>query len=239
MKKAKNIGKVLGLLLFAIIFVLSIGSHSNAQVTYYFGSDSMFGNPPQGDGVAPTGTWATATFIDVGADQVELTLNVTNNLSVENIGEFYFNYAGDATSLTITAQAGGGSTAVISQGSNSYQADGDGLYDLLFNFPPPPGNFDAMFTAGETVIYDITGTGVSAANFYELAAPGTGSNGPFYAAAKLQSIPCDEGTYPECEGGTTSTWAAGVVPEPVSSTLFIVGAASLGVRRFWKKRKSA
>ena len=238
MKKVKDIGRGLVLLFVAILFIVAVSGQVNAQVTYYFGSDSMFGNPPQGDGVAPTGTWATAEFIDVTGG-VQLTLNVTNNLSVENIGEFYFNYAGDATSLTITAQAGGGSTAVISQGSNSYQADGDGLYDLLFNFPPPPGNFDAMFTAGETVIYDITGTGVSAANFYELAAPGTGSNGPFYAAAKLQSIPCDEGTYPECEGGTTSTWAAGVVPEPVSSTLFIVGAASLGVRRFWKKRKSA
>jgi len=30
-----------------------------------------------------------------------------------------------------------------------------------------------------------------------------------------------------------------VVPEPVSSTLFLVGAASLGARRFWKKRKAA
>lgn len=30
-----------------------------------------------------------------------------------------------------------------------------------------------------------------------------------------------------------------VVPEPVSSTLFLVGAVSLGVRRFWKKRNAA
>jgi hypothetical protein len=30
-----------------------------------------------------------------------------------------------------------------------------------------------------------------------------------------------------------------VVPEPISSTLFIIGGATLGFRRFWKKRKSA
>jgi hypothetical protein len=31
----------------------------------------------------------------------------------------------------------------------------------------------------------------------------------------------------------------GVVPEPISSTLFIVGGITLGFRRFWKKRRSA
>jgi hypothetical protein len=30
-----------------------------------------------------------------------------------------------------------------------------------------------------------------------------------------------------------------VVPEPVSSTLFILGGATLGLRRFWKKRANA
>ena len=29
-----------------------------------------------------------------------------------------------------------------------------------------------------------------------------------------------------------------VVPEPISSTLFIVGGATLGFRRFWKKRRN-
>ncbi len=33
--------------------------------------------------------------------------------------------------------------------------------------------------------------------------------------------------------------AVPVVPEPVSSTLFIAGAAVLGARRFWNKRKNA
>jgi hypothetical protein len=30
-----------------------------------------------------------------------------------------------------------------------------------------------------------------------------------------------------------------VVPEPISSTLFILGGATLGLRRFWKKRLNA
>jgi len=236
-------GKVFLLIAFAMIFAVATVGQANAQVTYYFGDYNIFGTPPAGGGVLPTGDWAKAEFIDVTGG-VQLTLNVTNNLSVENIGEFYFNYAGDATSLLISAQAGGGATAVISQGSNAYQADGDGLYDLLFNFPPPPGEFAGKFTAGETIIYDITGSGVSASNFYDLAATG-GPNGPFYAAAKLQGILCtdpDSLTYGDCEGDppTTSSWSAGtttVVPEPISSTLFIVGGATLGFRRFRKKFK--
>ena len=233
--------KVYHLLVLVVMALCLVSTQANAQVTYYFGSDSTFGTPPQWGGVAPTGTWATAEFIDLGTDNVQLTLNVTNNLNpTEFIGEFYFNSIMSTSLLTFTAQAGGGSYADIQKGNNSYQADGDGLYDLLFDFPPfpGPGADKNAFTAGEFVIYNITGTGVSASNFYDISVPGTGSNGPFYAAAKLQGIDCDEVNYSECaaQGGTTSAWSAGVVPEPISSTLFLVGAATLGYRRFRKNK---
>jgi hypothetical protein len=242
MRNERKIGKVFLLLACAIIFALAIVGQAKADVTYTFGADGMFGAPMWG-GVAPTGTWATATFIDVSTDNVQLTLNVTNNItSVESIGEFFFNYLGDATSLTITEQAGGGSSAAGQTGNNSFQADGDGLYDLLFDFPPPPGG-SAKFTAGETVTYDISGTGVSAANFYTLAAPGQSDVGPFYAAARLQGIPCttdpNDPDYDTCHNsenqGSTSAWSAPVVPEPVSSTLFIVGSITLGFTRFKRR----
>jgi hypothetical protein len=46
-------------------------------------------------------------------------------------------------------------------------------------------------------------------------------------------------------GSSDTAWSvdnvitAPVVPEPISSTLFIVGGATLGFRRFWKKRQTA
>ena len=39
--------------------------------------------------------------------------------------------------------------------------------------------------------------------------------------------------------GNLNTIQIAVVPEPISSILFIVGGATLGLRRFWKKRRSA
>ncbi|MEN8264658.1 MAG: hypothetical protein ABFR82_14490 [Nitrospirota bacterium] len=40
-------------------------------------------------------------------------------------------------------------------------------------------------------------------------------------------------------GSFTISVSPTLVPEPISSTLFIVGAASLGARRFWKTRNTA
>jgi len=220
------------------MFVAAMTLPANAQLTYYFGDYNEFGSGTQGGGVAPSGTWATATFIDVGGN-VSLTLSVDNSLPAgQFIGEWFFNYNGDASSLSISDNGGGATTTIIGQQNDTYQADGDGRYDLWFDFNPAGNN---MLTAGESVNYTISG--VSSSDFNLLAAPGTGSNGPFYASVKLQGISCDpdDPNYSLCEGGTTSTWSSGtttIVPEPISSTLFIVGACTLGFRRFRKMKKA-
>jgi len=231
MKKRRGISSFLAVAVLAIVLLLSISGQAGAQLTYYFGESGEFGSGAQWGGVAPSGIWATATFMDVGGN-VELTLSVDGSLpSGQFIGEWYFNYNGDASSLSIDDNGGGATTTTIGQLNDGYQADGDGLYDLWFNFDPQGNN---KLTAGESMNYTIYG--VTSSDFYLLAAPGTGSNGPFYAATKLQGISCDTNIAAcAAQGGTTSTWAAGVVPEPVSSTLFIVGAATLGFRRFRKK----
>lgn len=237
MNKLSAIPKIILVVAVALLFVAAMTLPANADLTYYFGDYNMFG-APQAGGVAPSGTWATATFIDVSPDNVQLTLSVTNNItSAENIGAFYFNYSGDQSGLMWTAVDTSASTPAIGT-AGSYQADGDGLYDIVFNFPPPPGG-SAKFQAGESVIYNISGTGLSASGFYELATPGTSDVGPFYAVAKLGGIPCGDTSDPNCQQGTTSAWSSGtIVPEPVSSTLFIVGACALGFRRFRKMKKA-
>jgi len=254
MKKMKGVIKVFLLVSLAIVFAISITGHANAQLTYYFGIDTMFGAPQWG-GVAPPGTWATATFIDVDANNVQLTLNVTNNITAaESFGEFYFNYKGDATDLYITAvdvsDVGGWSVdlndpTTTADDIPTFKADGDGIYDIVFDLPPPPGSPGSKFQDGETLIYNINYTGITASDFDELATPDGGMVGPFYAAAKLQGIPCTtnplDPDYDTCWNsenmGSTSAWAAGVVPEPVSSTLFLIGGTFLAGRRFLRRKK--
>ena len=224
--------KVYHLLVLVVMALCLVSTQANAQLTYYFGYDSMF-NPPLAGGTAPTGTWATATFTDVGGD-VSLTLAVDSNLpGGQFIGEFFFNYSGDASLLHITDNGGDVNTTEIGQQNDFYQADGDGFYDIWFDFAPAGNN---KLMAGESINYTISGVSFSDFNFLSYN-PGPGGNpGPFYAAAKLQGIPCGDVSDPDCQEGTTSAWSAGVVPEPVSSTLFLVGAATLGYRRFRKNK---
>ena len=61
--------KLYQLLILAVMAVSLMSGQASAQLTYYFGSDTMF-NEPMWGGVAPDGTWATATFVDVDTDHV-------------------------------------------------------------------------------------------------------------------------------------------------------------------------
>ena len=80
------------------------------------------------------------------------------------------------------------------------------------------------------MVYDISylGQGTFSASSFNFRSDGAESKNPFHSAAHIQSIG-DNGD---------SGWAGNmtVVPEPVSSALFIAGAETFGLRRLKKKR---
>ena len=190
-----------------------------------FGATAPDGNPP----------WMTAIFDDGGTlGTVDLTITV-GTVGVADVDEIYFNLNPflDATELLISRTGGTGPTsAAINKaggwnlGTDAFQADGDGIYDLWLELPPPPGQQAERFSAGETLVFQITGIEtLTAADFNYLAEIG-GGNGPFYTAAHVLSTG---------DGGGSSDWIAAV---PVPAAVWLFGSALAGLG-FVKRRKVA
>jgi hypothetical protein len=203
-----------------------------AATTLSMGLDVEFSG-----GVAPAGMspWIKATFDDSvgGSNDVRLTLtanHLTGGASGESIGLWLFNFDPtlDPTLLTFTVVNNSASVPNgIATGVDAFQADGDGKYDIQFDFPPPPGSDAARFTGGETVTYDISYVGaIDVFSFYFQSVESAG-NGTYYSGAHIQRT----------GGGVDSGWigATGlsieVVPEPSTGLLFGLGLGLVALAR--------
>jgi hypothetical protein len=208
-----------------------------ASVT--FNLDYEFSGAQQPQGTAP---WATATIDDSfgGPNTVRLTMSTGGLVGSEFVSGWYFNFdpALDPTLLTFTAIDAADSTPdSVQTGVNAYKADGDGFYDILFAFPPPPGNDPVKFTAGEQVVYDISYVApISASSFDFFSSPGGGA-GVYRSAAHIQSIAdpnyCD-GSTPDLSGACGSGWIGdgGEPPSaavPVPAAVWLFGSGLLGL----------
>ena len=200
-----------------------------ATVTFEF-TESFGAVSP--DGPAP---WATAVFDDGGsAGLVTLTMSVAGTVGDADVAAMYFNLdtALDPTSLLFNRIGGTGPAEKdtdILTGVDMFRADGDGFYDILFDFPPPPGSDAKRFNAGEDLIYEITGIASLTANdfnFFSAPAPGQGNPGPFLSAAEFLSTGPD---------GNGSDWV-GAVPVPAAVWLF--GSGLLGLVGIARRRRT-
>ncbi len=202
--------------------LLCAGSAS-AQLTFPLDVEFSGGADPLG----PT-PWLSITFDDSfgGATDVRITIDALNLAGSEFASGVYVNFdsALDPTLLSFVAVDNSDSVPTISTGIDAFKADGDGFFDILFDFPTSSG---AEFGSGESVIYDISYTAAIAESSFDFdSAPG-GGNGTFKAAAHVQSI----GTGGE-SGWIGSTGA--LVPEPNSALLLVsglLGLAFAGSRR--------
>ena len=212
-------------------------SKAASGVTYQFDNEFSSGTPPAG--VAP---WITATIQNVNPGTVQLTIANSGLVGNEFVSGFYINlntnfsplnlsisYVSSVGNFTIPSTGSG----TIERGTDSFKADGDGKYDVLFDFSTATGN---TFGAGESITYQISGiSGLTADDFVYLSAP-NGGHGPFYAAAHVQGIGAD---------GSLSGWVEPslgaqpiLVPEPSICALFALSLGFLGLGRRSKGRNS-
>lgn len=112
---------------------------------------------------------------------------------------------------------------------NDKRADGDGDFDVRFDFPTTVGN--NRIRAGDLVTFDFSLSGVSAQSFNFFSVKG-GDQGIFNTAAHIQGIA--DSSSPT---GTRSTWVGNPAP---SGLIGLLGIALTGlpVFRRWKRLPS-
>lgn len=187
--------------------------------------DEFFADTSPPVGATP---WLTASFTDdsqpVGT--VELTLSTSNLTDAESVTEWYLNLDPDLDpcllSFSAVTKTGAFTDPDLFYGIDAFQANGDGSYDLLFDFSTMDGA-PTRFGVGDAAVYTITYGGVGTfdiSSFAFLSFPGGGA-GPYYSAAHVVAVGVAE----------DSAWIAATVPEPASMCLLGLGAILLRKRR--------
>jgi len=202
----------------ALALILGVGVEARA-LTITHTLDQHFGSDPASG-------FVTATYDDGGGSgSVTLTLDSNGlDLAGEFVAAWYINFTGDPTSLSFAYEGGSssGPAATVSTGTDSFMADGDGNFDILFDFPQGAGN---RFDIDEVVVYTITGIGITAADFDDFSAAG-GGQGTYLSAAKINGTCLGS---PGCTDNNEGSDWVGAVPEPNATLLFGVGCLVAGI----------
>jgi hypothetical protein len=178
-----------------------------------------------GDTPGSTAPYGTIEFDDGGTPgSVTVTMTASLEAITEFFGEWFFNYAGDASALTYTYQ--GNSTGPEASSITFNQSfEGDGVFDVRFGWTPID-DFDNF----DVVVYEITDTNIVAADFDYAS---TGRRGGYNTGAKVQGILLAGDPLNDPSGSSSTAF----IPIPGSALLLAPGLILLvAVRRKFRSK---
>ncbi len=196
----------------AVLFLSSAPAAQAASISFDLNFEFSGGTAPAGP--AP---WMRITLDDSfgGLNTVRLTIDAIGLIDDESAKGVYLNFDPTLDPTQLSFAVVDNSDAVpnaINTGVNAFQADGDGLFDIEFDLPPPPGNDPARLMGGESIVYDLTYVGPISASSFDYTSVMGGGTGSYQAAAHIQRI-----------GQTSESGWVGPVPEPSTGLLLGMG----------------
>ena len=173
-------------------------------------------------------SWLKADFVQTGAGEVTLTMTAQNLTGAEFIGVWDFNLNPAKNPEALAIDYVSGVTGAVSAKADNFKADGDGYFDISFNFAAN------AFTDGLTSVYTFTLAGLTVADFNYSSVSGGGA-GTYKSAAHVQGI--DKPDVPGVDSAGSGWIGPGdgmMVPEP--GTIILLGLGLLGLGIVVRKR---
>ncbi|HPW05982.1 MAG TPA: PEP-CTERM sorting domain-containing protein [bacterium] len=203
-----------------ILFLVIASFAASWGDTISFEGSVEFGGAYPPAGPAP---WLTATLTDLSGDQVQLLLETNGLIANEFVSHWFFNLNPDFDPLNLIIEQQSGPIADIRLGSNAFRADGDGYYDIVFDWVAQ------AFSAQQTAVFNLSGlSGLSVYDFEFIDAGG--GKGDFLMAAHVQGVGA-EGELSGWVGTPHTVPGPNIVPEPTSILLFSLGVCLITAKR--------